>query len=155
VSLFSFVAGAAQAQSAPAGRTQTADAAQAAAGGARVQTAAAQVSTAETEKDYRKDAARHIYASYPDKIYKGKLPPLVYAVVVLEMDVDAKGQLNNVTMLRTPSHAPEVTKAVEGMIRQAAPMPAPVRLGGARFTEIWLVDKSGRFQLDALTAGQR
>ena len=31
----------------------------------------------------------------------------------------------------------------------------PARLtGGVRYTEIWLVHKDGRFQLDALTEGQ-
>lgn len=152
-SLSWLAAGPAQAQSAPGtGRTQTA-AASPVSPGARVQTAA--VSTAETEKAYRMDAARHIYAAYPDKIYKGKLPAMVYAVVVLEMDVDAKGQLQNINVIRTPTHAPEVTASVQDLIRRASPMPAPARMGGARFTEIWLVDKSGRFQLDALTSGQR
>ena len=157
VSLSSLASGVAQAQSAPgAERLQTAGAAQVSAGAARAQTAAAvQVSTAETEKAYRRDAARHIYAAYPDKIYIGKLPPLVHAVLMLEMDVDAKGQVRNINLIRTPKHAPEVTEAVQEMIRRAAPMPAPVRMGGAKFTEIWLVDKSGRFQLDTLTDGQR
>jgi outer membrane biosynthesis protein TonB len=141
-SLSSLAAAVVQAQSPPAaGRAQTA--------------AAAQVSTAETEKAYRRDAARHIYAAYPDKIYKGKLPPMVHAIVMLEMDVDAKGQLKNINLIRTPTHAPEVTDSVLDMIRRASPMPAPKRMGGAKFTEIWLVDKSGRFQLDALTQGQR
>jgi hypothetical protein len=36
----------------------------------------------ETTKAYRMDAARHIYAAYPEKIYKGKLPPLVHGIVV-------------------------------------------------------------------------
>jgi len=27
-------------------------------------------------------------------------------------------------------------------------------MGGTRYTDIWLVDKSGRFQLDTLTEGQ-
>ena len=156
-SLSLLAAGVAHAQSAPgAARLQTAGAAQVSAGAARAQTAAAVgVSTAETELAYRKDAARHIYAAYPDKIYIGKLPPMVYAVVMLEMDIDAKGQLRNINLIRTPKHAPEVTESVQEMIRHASPMPAPVRMGGAKFTEIWLVDKSGRFQLDALTNGQR
>lgn len=34
-------------------------------------------------------------------------------------------------------------------------MPAPRRMGGTRYFEVWLVDKSGRFQLDSLTEGQR
>jgi len=122
---------------------------------ARAQSAVvASVSTAETAKAYRMDAARHIYASYPERIYKGKLPPLVHAIVVLEMDLDANGQLKSINMIRVPTHAPEVTDAVKDMIRRAAPMPAPRRLGGTKITEIWLVDKSGRFQLDALTEGQ-
>jgi len=80
---------------------------------------------------------------------------MVYAIVALEMDLDAKGQLQNLNVIRTPKHAPEVTEAVQNMIRHAAPMPAPARMGGVRFTETWLVDKSGRFQLDSLTEGQR
>jgi periplasmic protein TonB len=150
-SLSLFTAPVAHAQGA---RTQTAAAEQVTMGAAQG-AGAMKVSAAETEKAYRTDAARHIYASYPDKVYKGKMPPMVYAVVVLEMDLDATGQLRNLNMIRTPSHAPEVTKRVQEMIRQASPMPAPSRLGGAKFTEIWLVDKSGRFQLDALTEGQR
>src|SRR5262252_1466906 len=125
-SLSWFAAGPAHAQS--AGRTQTAAASQVAAG-ARVPTAAVgQISNAETEKAYRVDAARHIYAKYPDKIYPGKLPPMVHAVVVLEMNVDANGQLQSINLLRTPSHAPEVTAAVQEMIRSASPMPVPARL---------------------------
>jgi hypothetical protein len=113
------------------------------------------VSNAETAKAYRMDAARHIYATYPAKIYKGKLPPLVHAIVVLEVDVDGAGKLRNINMIRVPTHAPEVTVAVRNMIEQTN-LPAPVRMAnGAKFTEVWLVDKSGRFQLDALTEGQR
>jgi protein TonB len=117
-------------------------------------TKVAAISAAETPKAYRMDAARHIYASYPEKIYKGKLPPLLHGIVVVEMVLDASGRLKRLNLIRVPAHAPEVTAAVKDMISRAAPMPAPARLGGARITEIWLVDKSGRFQLDALTEGQ-
>ena len=113
------------------------------------------VSMAETPRAYRMDAARFIYASYPERIYKGKLPPLVHAVVVLEVDVDESGKVKDVNMIRVPTHAPDVVVAVKKMIHDASPLPAPSRMGGAKFTEIWLVDKSGRFQLDALTEGQR
>jgi hypothetical protein len=113
------------------------------------------VSMAETPRAYRMDAARAIYAAYPNRIYKGKLPPLVHAVVVLEVDVDETGKVRDVNMIRVPTHAPDVVVAVRKMIHDASPLPAPSRMGGAKFTEIWLVDKSGRFQLDALTEGQR
>ena len=39
-----------------------------------------------------RSARRHIYKKYPKRIYKGKIPPLVYAVVVTETEVDANGQ---------------------------------------------------------------
>jgi periplasmic protein TonB len=116
--------------------------------------ASAQVSAATDTRAYRLDAARHIYASYRSRIYKGRLPPLIHGVVVVETTVDASGHPRDVKLVRGPSHAPDVSVAVIEMIKRADPLPAPTRLGGARFTEIWLVHKDGRFQLDALTEGQ-
>ena len=112
------------------------------------------VSQATNEKAYRQDAARVIYAAYPDSIYKGKLPPLLYAIAVVETEVDSNGNVRDVRMLRAPSHAPEVTARVRELIRKASPLPAPARLGTVRYTDTWLVDKSGKFQLDTLTEGQ-
>jgi protein TonB len=116
---------------------------------------AQKVSMADTPRAYRMDAARFIYASYPERIYKGKLPPLVHAVVVMEVEVDATGKVKDINMIRVPTHAPDVVVAVKKMIHDVSPLPVPSRMGGAKFTEIWLVDKSGRFPLDALTEGQR
>ena len=113
------------------------------------------VSTASDPRGYRVDAARHIYESYAPRIYKGRLPPLIHAVVVVESTVDEGGQVRDVRVVRGPSHAPDVTVAVVEMIRRAGPLPAHSRLvGNVKFTEIWLVHKDGRFQLDALTEGQ-
>jgi periplasmic protein TonB len=117
--------------------------------------AAANISSAETAAAYKKDAAKHVYKAYADKIYKGKLPPLIHAVVVLEVSVDGQGNVQDIHTIRVPTHAPDVTVAVKDMIQRASPMPAPSRMGGVKFTEVWLVDKSGRFQLDTLTEGQR
>ncbi|MBZ8141394.1 hypothetical protein CLD22_15995 [Rubrivivax gelatinosus] len=111
-------------------------------------------SAASVEKEYRVDAARHIYAAYPKRIYKGRLPPLLYSVMVVETEIDAAGQVGNVHVVRKPA-ADEVAPWVVAMIKRAAPYPAPARLGPLRYTEIWLVDKSGRFQVDAITEGQR
>ena len=117
--------------------------------------AAPDASTAADAKAYRKDGAKHIYAAYRDQIYKGKLPPLIHAIVVAEIDLDDAGNVRAVNMIRTPSHAPDVTERVRQMIRAASPLPAPRRMGGTKYLDIWLVDKSGRFQLDTLTEGQR
>jgi hypothetical protein len=112
------------------------------------------VSTATNAKAYRVDGARHIYAAYPDRIYKGKLPPLIHAIVVAEVDLDSSGNVRSVNMIRVPSHAPDVVVRVRDMIRKVSPLPAPSRMGGTKYLDIWLVDKSGRFQLDTLTEGQ-
>ena len=112
------------------------------------------VSLATTEKAYRQDGARAIYAAYPDSIYKGKLPPLLHAIAVVETEIDSNGNVRDVRMIRAPSHAPDVTARVRDLIRKASPLPAPTRLGTVKYTETWLVDKSGKFQLDTLTEGQ-
>jgi len=40
-------------------------------------------------------------------------------------------------------------------VLQASPFPPATRLGAVTWTDTWLWDKSGRFQLDTLTEGQQ
>jgi protein TonB len=106
-------------------------------------------------RTYRKIGARHIYNKYANRIYKGKIPPLVYAVVVVETDIDASGKVVNVSFSRVPSHAPEVPPMIAELIKATSPLPSPGKLGGHTYVDTWLWDKSGKFQLDSLTLGQR
>lgn len=110
--------------------------------------------SAATPRDYRRYGAAHIYAQHADRIYAGQLPPLLYAVGVLNVDIDAMGQVRGLDWMRAPRHAPEVMAEIERMVRAAAPFPAPSRMGRVTWTDIWLWDKSGRFQIDTLTEGQ-
>ncbi len=114
---------------------------------------AAAPSEASNEQAYKLDAARHVYASYPMRIYKGRLPPLLYGVMIVDTDIDAQGQVLDVRVRRPPA-APEVAPWVLAMVRRAGPYPAPAKVGPVTYTEIWLVHKSGNFQLDTLTEGQ-
>ena len=111
-------------------------------------------SPAETALEYRSDGARHLYAAYGKHIHKGKMPPLLYGIAIIETEIDASGEVRSVRIVRQPAAAEVGPWAVE-MIKKASPFPAPQRMGAVRYTEIWLVDKSGRFQLDTLTEGQR
>lgn len=113
------------------------------------------VSQAVTPQDYRKDGARHLYSQNGHRIYKGQLPPLMHAVGVLQVDVDGQGHVRKTNWMRAPSHVPDVMREIERTVRAASPFPAPVRMGGVTYTEVWLWDKSGQFQLDTLTEGQR
>jgi protein TonB len=111
-------------------------------------------SHAANPKDYRRDAAQHLYARNPNRIFKGKLPPLLYAIGVLQVEVDSRGMVTSTHWMRPPQHAPEVMADIERTVRLAAPYPAPVRLGRVTYTDTWLWHKSGLFQLDTLTEGQ-
>jgi len=111
-------------------------------------------SVARTPREYRPDAAKHIYQRNANRIYKGRLPPLLYAIGTLEVEVDRRGNVVSTHWLRAPKHAPEVVAEIERTARQAAPYPVPERLGKVTYTDTWLWDKSGRFQLDTLTEGQ-
>ena len=115
---------------------------------------AAQPSNASTSRAYRQDAAQHLYARNSQRIYSGKLPPMLYAVGVLEVDIDRSGRVQRLHWMRAPKHAPEVIAEIERTVRSAAPYPAPTRMGKVTYTDTWLWDRSGQFQLDTLTEGQ-
>ncbi len=111
-------------------------------------------SQATTAKTYRVDAARHLYALNAGRIYKGTLPPNLYSIGVLEVDIDRRGQVTATRWLRPPRRA-EVTTEILRTVRAAAPYPVPNRMFRVTYTDTWLWDQSGHFQLDTLTEGQR
>lgn len=111
-------------------------------------------SAAATPRAYRQDAATHLYGLNAQRIYKGKLPPLLYAVGTLNVDIDSSGRVTALRWMRAPRHAPEVVAEIERTVRAAAPFPVPTQLGRVTYTDTWLWDKGGRFQLDTLTEGQ-
>jgi hypothetical protein len=111
-------------------------------------------SSAANPRAYRQDAATHLYGLNRERIYKGRMPPLLYAIGVLQVEVDGRGAVRNLSWMRAPRHAPEVIAEIERTVRAAAPFPAPARMGRVVYTDTWLWHKSGRFQLDTLTEGQ-
>jgi hypothetical protein len=80
--------------------------------------------------------------------------PLLYAIGTLQVEVDGRGNVRRMNWLRAPTHAPEVIHEIERTVRAAAPFPVPAKMGTVVYTDTWLWDKSGRFQLDTLTEGQ-
>ncbi len=111
-------------------------------------------SDAATARAYRKDAARHIYSMNADSIYQGRMPPLLYAIGVLQVHVDGQGRVGTISWMRAPRHAPEVMRQIERIVRAADPFPPPKLIGGLIYTDTWLWHKSGKWQLDTLTEGQ-
>ncbi|MFM9901383.1 MAG: hypothetical protein ACKVOT_10230 [Polaromonas sp.] len=115
---------------------------------------AARSSSASSPKAYRQDGASHLYGLNAERIYKGRLPPLLYAIGVLNIEIDRSGRVTKLDWLRAPRHAPEVMAQIEQFVRSASPFPAPARLGKVVYTDTWLWHQSGKFQLDTLTEGQ-
>lgn len=111
-------------------------------------------SSATTPLAYRQDAAKHLYGLNAKRIFQGKLPPALYAIGVLQVDLDRSGRVTRLHWMRAPQHAPEVVAEIERTVRAAAPFPVPTRLGRVTYTDTWLWDKTGQFQLDTLTEGQ-
>ncbi len=103
---------------------------------------------------YRREAATHLYRQYPDRIFRGKLPPMLYAIGVFEVELSQGGRVGSTRWLRGPSHAPEVMAEIERLVRAAAPFPSPPGFGRVQYVDTWLWDRSGRFQLDTLSEGQ-
>lgn len=112
------------------------------------------VSRAASPRDYRQDGARHLYSMNSHRIYKGRMPPLLQGVGVMQLHIGRRGEVIAFNWMRPPSH-PGAKAEIERTVMAAAPYPAPVLLGGVVYTDTWLWDKSGNFQLDTLTEGQR
>ena len=114
----------------------------------------ARSSAATTPKAYREDGATHLYGLNAERIFKGRMPPLLYAIGVLNVEIDRVGRVTRLDWMRAPNHAPEVVAEIERTVRSASPFPAPARIGKVVYTDTWLWHKSGKFQLDTLTEGQ-
>ena len=112
-------------------------------------------SQALSAREYRKDAAGHLYKRYSDRVYKGTLPAMLRAVAVVEVDINQQGAVTGFRWMRAPRHVPTIMTEIEGMVYASSPFPVPDRMGPVTYTETWLWDKSGRFQLDTLTQGQK
>jgi hypothetical protein len=116
--------------------------------------ATVRVSGATNPRAYRQDGASHLYGLNKDRIFKGRMPPLLYAIGVVRVEIDGAGQVKHIDWMRAPKHAPEVIAEIERTLRAAAPFPAPARMGKVVYTDTWLWHRSGQFQLDTLTEGQ-
>ena len=120
------------------------------------QCAPPKASAAADERAFRADAARHVYSCFPARVYRGKLPPMLYGVMMVETQLDATGNVVNITVIRKPA-ADEVAPWIQAVIKRASPFPAPAGIAGGTvtYTETYFVDKSGMFQTFSLTEGQK
>lgn len=107
----------------------------------------------QTLAQWKREAATRIHAHNKQHVYDGKVPPIVHAVVVVQMTVAPDGKVLKSEVLRRPDYAAsEAALAVK--TAQAAsplpPVPASAGKGNIQVAETWLFRKDGRFQLRTL-----
>jgi protein TonB len=116
-------------------------------------------SDAQSESDWRRALAQHILTVNRDRVFEGRPPNPLKAVVVLELAVGADGRVQNASVMRAPDHARELGAVAVRTAQAASPLPPPPRalLGrgtSVRFTETWLFRQDDRFQLRTLAQTQ-
>ncbi|NNG24711.1 energy transducer TonB family protein [Telluria aromaticivorans] len=110
-----------------------------------------------TLEAYKASVARRIVDRNADRIFSGQLPPMLPAIVVVNITVDKEGQLTDVQVQR--SRDPEASQVALASMRRSGPLPRPdgllVRNSSAMtFSETFLFDASYRFQLRSLAGPQ-
>jgi len=106
--------------------------------------------------DYKVQVARHVIEHNPSHNYTGTLPPLLPAIVVLEITVDRDGRLADVTVQR--SRDPDAAQVALTSLRSSTPLPPPQHLaqstGKLTFSETFLFADRERYQLRSLAGPQ-
>jgi protein TonB len=112
---------------------------------------------------YKTAVAQHVASKNPDQAVSGKLPPMLPAIVVLDVTVDKNGDLRNVSVRRGP-HDPdtsrEASQVAVASMRRSEPLPRPVNLlannsDTMTYSETFLfVDSQYHFQLRSLAPPQ-
>jgi protein TonB len=100
--------------------------------------------------DYKKHAAGHIVAISKHELAES-LPPILKSVVVLDITVDAEGNITRLAMWRSNGYEDLERIAMESVKRAGKlPAPSPEVLKGqqsVRFLETWLFRHDGRYHV--------
>nr|WP_052170927.1 TonB family protein [Massilia sp. JS1662] len=101
--------------------------------------------------DYKTQVAHHVADHNPERTYTGTLPPMLPAIVVLEITVDRDGQLADVAVQR--SRNPDASEIALASVRRSSPLPPPPT-GRLTFSETFLFADGERYQLRSLAGPQ-
>jgi protein TonB len=105
---------------------------------------------------YKTQVAQHVVQHNPQHNYSGTLPPLLPAIVVLEITVDRDGQLAAIAVQR--SRNPAASRLALEAMRRSTPLPRPRQLaqadGTLKFSETFLFADLERYQLRSLAGPQ-
>jgi protein TonB len=93
----------------------------------------------------------------PNQTFSGKLPPMLPAIVVLNITVDKDGRVKDVVVQR--SRDPDASRVAVDSMRRSGPLPKPANLlannaDALTFSETFLFNDQYRFQLRSVAGPQ-
>jgi hypothetical protein len=97
--------------------------------------------------DFRRHAALRIVAANPGRTYDGVVPEPLLAIPVLEVELDANGEVRHVRVMRHPTQARDTTQMAIDAVRRAGPFGPVAHLPRPwKFVEVFLFDDDRRFK---------
>lgn len=114
-------------------------------------------STTSSLDEYKREIATHIHARNPHWVHEEQPEALLRAVVVARVKVDGSGRAR-AEIVRSRDAA--MSERVLQSVGAASPFPAPPRrlagsLATTGYTETWLFNRDGRFQVRTIARPQR
>jgi protein TonB len=106
---------------------------------------------------YKTEVAQHVMRHNSGQTFSGQLPPMLPAIVVLNITVGEDGELQDVVVQR--SRDPDASKVAVASMRRSGRLPRPVNLLATNmraltFSETFLFNDQYRFQLRSLAGPQ-
>jgi len=106
---------------------------------------------------YKTEVAQHVMRHNSGQTFSGQLPPMLPAIVVVNITVGEDGELQDVVVER--SRDPDASKVALASMRRSGRLPRPVNLLATNmraltFSETFLFDDQYRFQLRSLAGPQ-
>lgn len=106
---------------------------------------------------YKTQVAYHIMRHNPQQTFSGRLPPMLPAIVVVNVTVDKDGELKDVAVQR--SRDPDASRVAVASMKRSGPLPKPVNLmanntDSLTFSETFLFNDEYRFQLRSVAGPQ-
>ncbi len=116
-------------------------------GGAKAVNALPAPKPPRSHDELRLQAAHRLIAANPQHSYTGKVPEILLAIPVLEVDLNRDGSIKRIVVLRRPSQEMDTVQLAIDALHRAAPygdlsrLPAPWK-----FTETFLFNDERRFK---------
>ena len=106
---------------------------------------------------YKTAVAQHVVAHNQAHTFTGRLPPMLPAIVVLNITVDRAGHVTRVVVQR--SRDPDASQVALASMERSGVLPAPHRLIAGNlhsltFSETFLFNHDYRFQLRSIAGPQ-